>query len=153
MNFDHCFGGALEDVFDLMANRCCRRGLRHGALKHILGSIPSRPGRLLLCEERTERLNRKSARMRLYEDIPRRELLACVTGCATRLRRVALFCGLKSESRLITHRDAIEHVARRGCGSVSLGAFTKTAKRLGPENLRGDRRCRRQFSFRIRRRR
>ena len=45
---------------------------------------------------------------------------------------------LEPESGLITHGDAIEHVPWRG-GSVSLGAFTKTAKRLRPENLRRDR--------------
>src|SRR5947207_7652220 len=55
---------------------------------------------------------------------------------------------LKSESRLITHGDAIEHITRRGRGSVSLGAFIKTANRLRPENLRGHRRCKAPFPFR-----
>src|SRR5262245_19578718 len=55
---------------------------------------------------------------------------------------------LEPESGLITHGDAIEHVAWRG-GSVSLGALTKTANRLRPENLRGDRRCQVPFLFGI----
>src|SRR5437868_4929680 len=59
---------------------------------------------------------------------------------------------LESESRLITHGDAIEHITRGG-GSVSLGAFMKTANRLRPENLRGDRRCKVPFSFGTRRHR
>src|SRR5947207_15476446 len=60
---------------------------------------------------------------------------------------------LEPESGLITHGDAIEHVTRGG-GSVSLGAFTKTANRLRPENLRGDRRrCKVPFCLRIHRRR
>src|SRR6266550_4931054 len=86
-------------------------------------------------------------------DITRRRFLTCDTG--TRKPRGAhrtIPC-LKSESRLITHRDAIEHVPRRGCGSVSLGACIKTANRLGPENLRGHRRRQAPFSFRVRRRR
>src|SRR5213075_1486089 len=56
---------------------------------------------------------------------------------------------LKSESRLITHRNAIEHVARRDGGPVSLGAFIKTTKRLRPENPCGHRRCQRPFSFSV----
>src|SRR5881628_367708 len=60
---------------------------------------------------------------------------------------------LEPESGLITHGDAIEHVTRRG-GSVSLGAFTKTANRLRPENLRGDRRrCKVPFLLGAHRRR
>src|SRR5438876_12016455 len=52
---------------------------------------------------------------------------------------------LEPESGLITHGDAIEHVTRRG-GSVSLGAFMKTANRLHPENRRGHRgRCKVPF--------
>src|SRR5438093_11707570 len=65
--------------------------------------------------------------------------------------RATILC-LESESGLITHGDAIEHVTRRG-GSVSLGAFMKTANRLRPENLCGDRRCKAPFSFGIRRHR
>src|SRR2546430_12686759 len=65
--------------------------------------------------------------------------------------RATILC-LESESGLITHGDAIEHVTRRG-GSVSLGAFMKTANRLRPENLCGDRRCEAPFSFGIRRHR
>src|SRR6266567_3771420 len=60
---------------------------------------------------------------------------------------------LESESRLITHGDAIEHIARWGRGSVSLGAFIKTANRLRPENRRSHRRCKSPFSFSTRRRR
>ena len=59
---------------------------------------------------------------------------------------------LEPESGLITHGDAIEHVPWR-CGSVSPGAFTKTAKRLRPENLRGDRRCKIPFLVGIHRHR
>ena len=66
------------------------------------------------------------------------------TANATNARR------LKPESGLITHGDAIEHVTRRG-GSVSLGAFTKTANRLRPENLRTDRRSEVPFLFGIHR--
>jgi len=59
---------------------------------------------------------------------------------------------LEFESGLITHGDAIEHVTRGG-GSVSLGAFMKTANRLRPEDLGGDRRRKIPFSFGIRRHR
>src|SRR5215475_971139 len=57
---------------------------------------------------------------------------------------------LEPESGLITHGDAIEHVAWRG-GSVSLGVLTKTANRLRPQNLRGDRRCKVPFLLGIHR--
>src|SRR5438067_12472342 len=77
--------------------------------------------------------------------IMRRRFLTCDTG-TRKPRRTTPF--LKSESRLITHGDAIEHVARRACGSVSLGAFIETTNRLRPENLRGHRGCKAPFPFR-----
>src|SRR6266498_5865666 len=93
-----------------------------------------------------------SAKAALW-DIVRRRFLTCDTGTRKpREARRPIPC-LKSESRLITHRDAIEHVARRGCGSVSLGASIKTASRLRPENLRGYRRSKAPYSLRSHRRR
>src|SRR5207249_1083832 len=53
MNFDHRFGGAREDVFDLMANRCCRLRPGHGALKRVPNPIAAFLGGLLLRKERT----------------------------------------------------------------------------------------------------
>src|SRR5438270_11273461 len=64
----------------------------------------------------------------------------------------AIALRLEPESGLITHGDAIEHIAWRG-GSVSLGAFTKTANRLRPETVRADRRCKVPFLFGIHRHR
>ena len=60
---------------------------------------------------------------------------------------------LKSETRLITHGDAIEHVTWRSpaTAGVSLGALIKVTKRLRPENPRGYRRRKRPFAFSIRR--
>src|SRR5438067_11172197 len=51
-----------------------------------------------------------------------------------KIRAIAITLRLEPESGLITHGDAIEHVTRRG-GSVSLGAFIKSANRLRPEKL------------------
>src|SRR4029453_14367936 len=105
------------------------------------------------CAKSEPALNQKISAKAALRDITRRRFLTCDT--ATRKPREArrpVSC-LKSESRLITHRDAIEHVPRRGCGSVSLGASIKTANRLGPENLRGHGRCKAPFPFRTRRRR
>src|SRR6266496_1316883 len=79
--------------------------------------------------------------------ITRGKLLTCDTRLRNPSEPSCLLRDLKSESRLITHGDAIEHVAWRGWGSVSLGAFIKTAKRLRPKNPRGHRRCKCPFSF------
>src|SRR4030095_17252723 len=84
-------------------------------------------------------------------DIVRRKLLTCDTGTRKPCEARRPISCLKSESRLITHGDAIEHVARRGCASLSLGASIETANRLRPENLRGHRRCEAPFSFGARR--
>src|SRR2546428_2030349 len=46
---------------------------------------------------------------------------------------------LKTESRLITHGNTIEHVAGKCCGPVSVGAFFDTAKKRRTEIARGDR--------------
>ncbi len=79
----------------------------------------------------------------------RRGFLTCDAGTRKprEARRTTAF--LKSESRLITHGDTIEHVVGWDCGSVSLGAFIKIAKRLRPQNRGGSRSRKRQFLFRI----
>src|SRR5947199_178320 len=102
------------------------------------------------CAKSELALKQKISANAALRGIMRRRSLTCDTG-TRKPRPTTPF--LKSESRLITHGDAIEHVARRGCGSVSLGASIKTANRLRPENLRGHRRCKAPFSFRTRRRR
>src|SRR4029077_7665199 len=95
-------------------------------------------------------LKQKISANTVLRDIKRRRFLTCDTG--TRKTRRARLC-LKSVSRLITHTHAIEHIPRRGRGSVSLGSSIKTANWLRPENLRGHRRCKAPFSFRTPRRR
>ena len=103
--------------------------------------------------KREPALKQKISANAALRDIIRRRFLTSDAGTRKpREARRTIAC-LKSESRLITHRDAVEHVPRRGCGSVSLGASIKTANRLRPENLRGHRRCKAPFSFRTRRRR
>src|ERR1700736_4114371 len=44
---------------------------------------------------------------------------------------------LEPESCLITHGNAIEHVARRRGGLVSVGALIRVAKRPSAKNARG----------------
>src|SRR5207249_10469061 len=97
------------------------------------------------CAKSKLALRQKISANAALRGIMRRKFLTCDSG--TRKPRRPTPC-LKSESRLITHGDAIEHVARRGCGSVSLGAFIETTNRLRPENLRGHRRCKAPFPFR-----
>jgi hypothetical protein len=53
MNFDHRFGGAREDVFDLLTSRCCRLRLRHGVLKGVLNPFARSLRGLFLREKRT----------------------------------------------------------------------------------------------------
>src|ERR1051326_9296983 len=55
--------------------------------------------------------------------------------------------GLELESRLITHGHAVEHVARRRTGSVSLGAFRHIAKRPRSKNPCRHGRCQAPFLF------
>src|SRR5437868_13427962 len=97
------------------------------------------------CAKSKLELKKKISANAALRGIMRRRFLTCGTGTRKPSRTTTF---LKSESRLITHGDAIEHVPRRGCGSVSLGAFIKTANRLRPENLRGHRRCKAPFPFR-----
>src|ERR1700747_2848508 len=68
------------------------------------------------------------------QGITRRKPLTCDTRLRNPPEASWALRGLKSESWPITHGDAIEYVARRGCDSVSLGAFIKTAKRLRPDS-------------------
>src|SRR5438045_9525752 len=90
-------------------------------------------------------LKQKISANAALRDITRRKLLTC----HTRLRNPSscLLSVLKSESRLITHGDAIEDVARWSCGSVSLGAFIKTAKRLRADPHTSGRCNRHAFSY------
>src|SRR2546430_16134226 len=97
------------------------------------------------CAKSELALKQKISANAALRGIMRRRFLTCDTGTRNP-RRTTPF--LKSESRLITHGDAIEHVARRGCGLGGLGAFIKTAERLRPENLRCPRRCKAPFPFR-----
>ena len=55
---------------------------------------------------------------------------------------------LELESRLITHGHAVEHVAWRRTGPVSLGAFRHIAKRPRAKNPCGHGRCQGPFLFR-----
>src|SRR5262245_13773026 len=112
-------------------------------------SLPGLPG--CSCARSNLAHRTKISANAVLRDIVRRRFLTCDTGTRKPRNGLRTTSYLKSESRLITHGDAIEHVARRG--SVSLGAFIKTANRLRPENLRSYRRCEAPLSFRTRRHR
>src|SRR5512133_1196290 len=114
-------------------------------------SLPPLEGRS--CAKSKLALKEKISANAALWGIVRRRFLTCDTGTRNPREARRPIPSLKSESRLITHGDAIEHVARRGCGSVSLGALIKIANRLRPKDLRGHRRCKAPFSFCPRRRR
>src|SRR5438094_8043791 len=94
------------------------------------------------CAKSELALKQKISAKAALRGIMRRRFLTCDMG-TRKPRRTTPF--LKSESRLITHGDAIEHVARRGCGSVRLGDFIEMATRRTPEHLRRQRRCKAQI--------